>query len=93
MSLLKLSRTKRLCVIVGSFNFILGVALTGIQAERKLDEIGQGLVPHGLRIDRCVTGFEVQKISNFPCNERGSTNEKTNQDTPQRTTTNARRSN
>lgn len=88
---LKLSRTSVLCVVVGSLNFCLGVALTGAQAERKLNEISTGLVPHGLRIDRCITGFEIQKISEFPCNAGGSTNATPNTQSAPIATPNAQR--
>jgi hypothetical protein len=57
-------------LIVGVLNFVLGVALTGIQTETKLQQIEKSLNLQGQRLDRCMANFTVVPINwEDGCNE------------------------
>ena len=40
-------------VIVGTINFIAGVAITGVQSESKFQQLDKALKSHDLKLDRC----------------------------------------
>ena len=45
--------TKKVAFIIAVFNFILGVAVVGVQAELKIQQLDESLNDYSLKIERC----------------------------------------